>query len=128
MADIDIPLPTGSHYGDHVAVRAVLRELSTADIIGAGEDAEKCVLGPDGQYHLVASPTLSGVHLLRRQVRRLVDKAGETILDGPLSLDLFARLEPADFVAIQAGAERLDAAGQAAVDRMTERGRGNPSS
>ena len=128
MADIDVPLPKGSPDAEHLPVVAVLRALTTAAINAAGEEAERCVQGPDGQYHLVTSPTLSGVHLLRRQIRRLVDKAGTTILDGPLSLDLFARLDPADFVAVQDAAERLDAAGQAALSRMADRGRGGPSS
>lgn len=127
MAEINVPLPTGSKYGERTAVVAVLRELGTADIIGAGEDAEKCVLGPDGEYHLVMSPTLSGLHLLRRQIVRLEDNAG-TVIDGPLDVPMFLKLEPADFLAVQQAAEKLDKSAQDALERMTERGRDRPAS
>ena len=126
MAEITVPLPTGSKYGERTAVTAVLRELGTADIVGAGEASEKCVLGPDGQYHLVVSPTLSGLHLLRRQIKRLEDAAG-IVIDGPLDVAMFMRLAPEDFLAIQVAAERMDNAGQEALDRMSERGRDTPS-
>ncbi len=127
MAEIKVDLPAGSRFGDRVAKVAWLRELTTADIIGAGEDAEKCVLGPDGAYHLVASPTMSGVHLLRRQIARLDDADG-TVIDGPLSLQMFIRLDQADFLTIQAKADELDRAGQAALAKAEERGRGEPAS
>lgn len=127
MAEITVPLPKGSKYGERTATAAVLRELGTADIIGAGEDSEKCVLGPDGEYHLVMSPTLSGLHLLRRQIVRLEDAAG-TVIDGPLSVDMFLRLEREDFLAIQHKTEQMDKAGQEALERMTERGRNPPAS
>lgn len=127
MAEMTVPLPTGSKYGERTATIAVLRELGTADIVGSGEDAEKCVLGPDGQYHLVVSPTLSGLHLLRRQIARLEDKTG-TVIDGPLDVPMFFRLDSDDFLAIQEAAERMDKAGQEALDRMSERGRGTPAS
>lgn len=122
MAELKIPLPTGSKFGERTATHAFLRELTTADIIGAGEDAEKCVLGPDKQYHLVLSPTLSGLHMLRRQIMRLEDDKG-TVIDGPLDVDMFFKLAPADFLEIQSKAEQMDAAAQEAVERMAERGR-----
>lgn len=127
MAEITVPLPKGSKYGERTATVAVLRELGTADIIGAGEDSEKCVLGPDGEYHLVMSPTLSGLHLLRRQIMRLEDAAG-TVIDGPLAVDMFIKLEHEDFLALQKAAEEMDQAGQEALERMTERGRNPPAS
>lgn len=127
MAEIKVLLPTGSKYGERTATVAILRELGTADIIGAGEDSEKCVLGPDGEYHLVMSPTLSGLHLLRRQIVRLEDSAG-TVLDGPLDVPMFLKLEPADFLALQQAAEKLDKSAQDALERMTERGRDRPAS
>ncbi|MBX9634110.1 MAG: hypothetical protein K2X44_03930, partial [Magnetospirillum sp.] len=125
--EITIPLPTGSKYGERTATTAILRELGTADIINAGDDAEKCVLGPDSQYHLVMSPTLSGLHLLRRQIVRLEDSAG-TVIDGPLSVDMFLKLESGDFLALQKAAEDLDKSAQDALERMTERGRDRPAS
>lgn len=127
MAEIRKPLPKGSKYGERTATAAVLRELGTADIIGAGEEAEKCVLGPDGQYHLVMSPTLSGLHLLRRQIVRLEDNSG-TVIDGPLEVAMFLKLEPEDFLAIQDAAEGVDKSAQDALERMTERGRDRPAS
>jgi phage FluMu protein gp41 len=127
MAEIKVDLPKGSKFGERTATTAYLRELGTGDIIGAGEDSEKCVLGPDGQYHLVVSPTLSGLHLLRRQIARLEDAAGK-VLDGPLDTATFFRLEPQDFMAIQQKAEDLDQAGQAAGEHMTARGRDRPAS
>jgi len=122
MAELKLPLPSGSKYGERTATHAVLRELSTADILNAGEEAEKCVLGPDRQYHMVMSPTLSGLHMLRRQIVRLEDKDG-TVIDGPLDVETFFKLEAADFLEIQAKAEDLDKAAQEAMERMAERGR-----
>jgi phage FluMu protein gp41 len=127
MAEIKVPLPAGSMYGERTATVAYLRELGTADIIGAGEESEKCVLGPDREYHLVMSPTLSGLHLLRRQIARLEDGAG-TVIDGPLDVALFLKLEPLDFLEIQRKAEEMDKSGQQALERMTERGRDRPAS
>lgn len=127
MAEIKVLLPTGSKYGERTATVAILRELGTADIIGAGEDSEKCVLGPDKEYHLVMSPTLSGLHLLRRQIVRLEDSAG-TVLDGPLDVPMFLKLEREDFLEIQAKVEDLDKSAQEALERMTERGRDRPAS
>lgn len=127
MAELRIPLPTGSKFGSRTATHAVLRELGTRDIIEAGETAERCVLGPDKEYHLVRSPTLSGMHLLCRQIARLEDGEG-TVIDGPLQPELFFKLEPADFLAIQQAAEGLDNAAMTALEKMTERGRGEPAS
>jgi phage FluMu protein gp41 len=128
MARIDIALSGDTEIGGKTAVRAVLRELTPGDLIDAGSDAEKCMLGPDGEYHLVVSPTLSGVHLLRRQIVKLIDADGAAVIDGPLDLDMFFKLNTADFLAMQQAAENLDKAGQKAMDRTVERGRGEPAS
>lgn len=127
MAEITVPLPKGSKFGERIATVAILREVGTGDMIGAGEESEKCVQGPDGAYHLVVSPTLSGFHMLRRQIMRLEDSAG-TVLDGPLTPDMMFRLAPEDFLAVQAKAQEMDKAVDAAMEEVARRGRGDTAS
>jgi len=127
MAEIRVPLPKGSKYGERTATAGVLRELTVKDIIGAGEDAEKVMVGADREYHLVQSPTMAGFHLLRRQLVRLEDEAG-TVVDGPLDPEMVFKLEAEDFLALQEAAQGLDRAAARAVEGMAARGRGHPAS
>ncbi|MEW5727719.1 MAG: hypothetical protein AB1918_07830 [Pseudomonadota bacterium] len=131
MATITITLPKGLKTLRHVQgaeavevrhTEAVLRELTTGDMIAAAEAAEKCVLGDDGAYHLVQSPGRAGIELLCRQVVRI----GE--VEGPLTLDELLKLEREDFVFLQAMASQLDNAGAEAMRGATERGRDHPAS
>lgn len=129
MATITVPLPIGlkttrtsaAGQEDVIHREAVLRELTTGDLINAGAEAEKVVLGDDGDYHLVQSPTLAGVHMLRRQIVRI----GE--IEGPLEIGELLKLDTADFTALQDAAERLDAAAVRAASGAANRGRGDPA-
>lgn len=121
MAEITVALPIGFKVGEQIHTEAVLRELTTADLIEAGQAAEKVVRGDDGAYHLVQSPTLAGVEMLCRQVVRIGD------IKGPLTPPELFKLEGADFLALQAGAEQLDQAVADAMRRAAERGRSDPA-
>lgn len=122
MATIEVTLPVGFKLGDDCHQDAVLRELGTRDIIEAGIDAETCVMGPDGQMHLVRSATKAGIELLRRQIVRIGP------VDGPFTLAEFFKLAPEDFLALQAKAEELDAAIAKAMEGLAARGRDQPAS
>ncbi|MBN2751984.1 MAG: hypothetical protein JXQ84_04680 [Rhodospirillaceae bacterium] len=130
MAELSISLPVGlkshrtSAAGEEEVIHrdAVLRELETADIINAGAEAEKVVLGEDGDYHLVQSPTLAGLHMLRRQIVRIGD------IDGPFEVADLLRLNRADFNALQDAADQLDAASLSQMQGTTQRGRGDAAS
>lgn len=129
MAEITVTLPIGlratrtSAAGQEEVIHreAVLRELTTGDLINAGAEAEKVVLGDDGEYHLVQSPTLAGVHMLRRQIVRIGD------IEGPLEVGELLKLQTADFNALQDAAERLDEVALRAAKGASERGRGDPA-
>lgn len=122
MAEHVVTLPVGLKVGDAVHTEAVLRELTTRDLIEAGQAAERVVLGDDGAYHLVQSPTMAGVEMLCRQVARIGD------VPGPLTPPELFKLDGKDFLALQAGAEALDQAVVNAMRQASERGRGSPAS
>lgn len=122
MATIDVTLPVGFKLGEDRHKDAVLRELGTRDIIEAGMEAETCVMGPDGEMHLVRSGTKAGIELLRRQIVRIGP------VEGPFTLAEFFKLAPEDFLALQAAAERMDAAADKAMEGVAARGRGEPAS
>lgn len=117
---IKVPLKHGLTLGDKPQMEAELRELTVGDILEAGEESEKLVLGNDG-YELVQSPTLMGSHLLRRQIVRI------GAIDGPFTLGQLKKLHPEDFARLQAAAQSLEqAVGLAASREVTQRGRGAP--
>ncbi len=90
-----------------------LRAATAGDVIEAQEESEKLVYAADAAGNimptLVTSPSLTGIHVLRRQIARLDD------LHGPLDLALLKKLHIEDFDLIQAKAQELDAAGNQAA-------------
>lgn len=130
MATITVTLPIGwktqrtSAAGTETVTHreAVLRELTPGDLINAGSDAEKVIRGDDGGYHLVQSPTLIGLHMLRRQIVRIGD------IEGPMEVADLLRLAMQDFDALQNAADNLDAAALKAMQTADERGRSEAAS
>lgn len=122
MATLDIKLKHGLKVGNDLLRDAVLREVTAGDIIEAQEESEKLVYAVDGGKLvpiLVASPTLVGIHVLRRQIVRI----GK--VEGPIDLVLIKKLNPIDLDALQKKADELDGAaeGEAASREVTQRGR-----
>lgn len=122
MAQINVPLTHGLEIGDDVLTDAVLREATAGDIIEAHEEAERLVYAArDGKLEptLIASPTMVGVHVLRRQIVRIGN------VSGPLDLGLLKKLHPDDLALLQARADELDGAAnaEAASQGVTQRGR-----
>lgn len=110
----------------HVTLRAPI----AGDVIEAQEESEKLVYAADAAGHvapsLVTSPSLTGIHVLRRQIVKLDE------LHGPLDLHLLKKLHIEDFEMIQAKAEELDAASNAAARtasrEVAQRGRDDGAS
>ncbi|HJW80825.1 MAG TPA: hypothetical protein VJ396_01165 [Acidiferrobacterales bacterium] len=122
MATIDVPLKRGLKIGADVLRDAVLREVSAGDIIEAQEESEKLVYAVENGKLvpiLVASPTLVGIHVLRRQIVRIGN------VDGPIDLVLIKKLKPVDLDLLQKKADELDGAaeGEAASREVAQRGR-----
>lgn len=117
MATTNVTLKEGLKIGDVTHREAVLREPISGDIIEALEESEKVVLLPGADRPepvLVVSPTMVGIHTLRRQIVQIGDYLG------PLTLAEIKRLDPKDLDALQKKAEELEAAGLAS---LTDRGR-----
>lgn len=94
-----VRLSTPLKVGDREYEELVLTEPTTADILDAQEDAERVVMTADGPA-VVASPSLVGLHLLRRQV-----SVGD--LKG-VDLPILRRLSAVDFRRVQEAADALD--------------------
>jgi len=117
MATVIVKLNDGFKIGDVVHLEAEIREASSGDIIEAMEDSERVVMLPGSDRQepvLVASPTMVGIHTLRRQIVRIGD------YQGPLTLAEIKRLSPIDLDVLQKHADLLETAGLAPV---TDRGR-----
>lgn len=124
MARIELTLTHGLVVGDDTLKAVVLREPTAGDIIDAQEEAEKLVYAVDPDTarlvpSLVASPTMVGVHVLRRQIVAIGN------LSGPIELAMLKRLHPEDLALLQAKADELDAAANAEIAsrEVTRRGR-----
>lgn len=115
MAQVTFTLIQGLKIGDAEHQEAVLREASGGDVLAAMEESERLVWGdgPDGtpQPHLVVSPTLVGINVLRRQIVRI----GE--IKGPLERFDINRLSPADLNLLQVQAQLLEGAASVEVAR-----------
>lgn len=118
MAELTVHLEHGLTVGKDVLKEVVLREVRAGDIIEAHEEAEKLVYTNEGPQ-LLASPTLVGVHVLRRQIVRIGD------VKGPISLAELKRLDPADLNKLQAAADSMESAmdAEATAAAVTNRGR-----
>jgi phage FluMu protein gp41 len=122
MAKLNTKLEHGLKVGKDVLHDVVLREVTAGDIIDAQEESEKLVYAVENNKlvpTLVASPTLVGIHVLRRQIVRIGD------VQGPINLDLIKQLHPADLDHLQKKADELDGAaeGEAASREVAQRGR-----
>lgn len=131
MATVLVPLQSGFKVGADVLREVVLREPRGGDVIDAQADSERLVYLLDGTPALVGSPSLMGAHTLRRQVVRIrltpgQDNADKDVL-GPLSLDQLKRFEVPDLNAIQAKANELDEAMDAAAAAGAAAQRGRPA-
>lgn len=114
MASVTLTLTHGLLVGSDTLKDVVLREPTAGDIIEAQEESEKLVYAVETEGNrivptLVASPTMVGVHVLRRQIVKIGN------LSGPLELDMIKRLHPEDFGLLQAKADELDAAANAEI-------------
>ncbi|NDV20918.1 hypothetical protein GO013_16020 [Pseudodesulfovibrio sp. JC047] len=101
-----IPLTTPVTIGKNECHEIVLREATGGDVIEAQEESEKLVMTADGPQ-LVASPTLVGMGVLRRQVVKIGD------VDGPVDLVTLKRLSVYDLNQVQLKADAMDAATEA---------------
>lgn len=113
MATIKVKLNKGLRVGEKTHIDAEIREASVGDMLDAAEESERLVNTPDG-YQLLASPTLVGVNVLRRQIVAIGDHPG------PLTLGEIKKLDPSDLNLLQAEAQRLEAV---SLKETADRGR-----
>lgn len=118
MAEHKVTLIDGLKVGDTVHTLAILQEPTVGDIMDAQTESERVVATPDG-HELLASPTLVGMNVLRRQIAKIGDHAG------PLSLNELRVLSPRDLRRLEQGAGELDTA---ALKEVAARGRSEPPS
>jgi phage FluMu protein gp41 len=125
MAEVVVKLQHDFKYGGTEYRQITLTEVTTANIIEAHEESEKLVqvLDKNGEqaHEFVVSPTLVGINILRRQITKL----GEVIVQ--LSVNDIKRLHPDDLDALQAAANKMDAAAVKAMEDAAERGRPDAS-
>ena len=118
MGNVTVTLKKGFKVGEVVHLEAELREASSGDILDAMEESEKLVMVPTEsggtEPTLVASPTLVGIHTLRRQIVRI----GE--YQGPMTLVEIKKLVPYDLNLLQIQVEILETAG---LKELSDRGR-----
>jgi len=121
MADIKVTLEHGFKVGKQTFMVATLRETTTADVLDANEESEKVVMVPTDsgavEAQLVCSPTLVGVHVMRRQIKSIDDYSG------PLTLNEVKSLHPEDLNRLQAGVNTLDQLAAKALEDVAQRGR-----
>ena len=113
MTTVDVPLTSGLKIGDAVHKAAVIRDATAADLIDATEEAEKLMPTLEG-FQLIASPTLVGLHTLRRQIVRIGD------YPGPLTLAELKKLTAIDLSLLQEKAITLE---DASLKKVVDRGR-----
>jgi len=118
MAIIDVPLIVGYKIGEDLLYDAKIRDITAGDIIESQVNAERLMQTENGP-ELVTSPTLAGVHMLRRQIVSIGN------VNGPLSLDEIYRLDPLDYNLLQSKAEELETAAMKKItaEENAQRGR-----
>jgi phage FluMu protein gp41 len=104
VATATLTLRDGLTVGATIHTTAELREATAADLIDATAEAERLVATPQGEWVIVPSQTLLGLHVLRRQVLRIGAHAG------PLTLAELRKLSAYDLNALQGAALGLEAA------------------
>lgn len=128
--DLKHGLTLGEGADTKTRKHVTLRAPTAGDVIDAQEESEKLVYAADAagnvQPTLVTSPSLTGIHVLRRQIVKLDE------LHGPLDLALLKKLHIEDFEIIQAKAAEIEVASNAsartASQEVTQRGRGDGAS
>lgn len=118
MAKDSFQLATGIKLGDVFQTECELRELTAGDFLAASEESEKVVTMPTAngmEPELVTSPTLVGIHTLRRQIVKIGD------ITGPIELDTLNKLSLDDLNLIQQRAGSLEQAARS----VSQRGRGD---
>lgn len=113
MATATVRLDTGLRVGEVVHLDAEIREALAADVIDGCLESERVVPTDDGPQ-LVQSPTLVGLHTLRRQIVRIGDHPG------PLTLSELRTLTTHDLALLQECAMGLE---QATLRQVAARGR-----
>jgi phage FluMu protein gp41 len=122
MAEIKGTLKHGYKVGDEVYRDYVLREANAGDVIEANEESEKLVVFPNAEGRMepqfVPSPTMVGVHVLRRQVKVIGP------ISGPLPLVAMKTLHTDDMTQLQNDAEKLEQVEEIeALQAVAHRGR-----
>jgi phage FluMu protein gp41 len=117
-ATVTIELTTPIKIGKNEHSALVLREAGGGDVIEAQEESEKLVITATGPQ-LVASPTLVGLNVLRRQIVSI------GFVDGPFDIVTLKRLSVPDLNKVQNAADEMDKAQavQIAKAEMDKRGR-----
>ena len=107
-----VDLLDGLPFGETREYRVTFRELTAKDSIDAEAEAERVVETNNGPM-LIASPSLRGVALLRRQIAAVGD------IEGPLSPRQIGQLSERDLSRLMAAVSLLDTAlaGKLAADR-----------
>lgn len=98
-----VDLLDGLPFGDGREYRVTFRELSAKDSIDAESEAERYIETRNGPM-LIASPSLRGVALLRRQVAAV----GE--IEGPLSLIQIGQMSERDLSRLMVAVNLRDSA------------------
>ncbi|HHR4052801.1 TPA: hypothetical protein ACS50C_004777 [Salmonella enterica] len=98
-----VDLLDGLPFGEKREYRVTFRELSAKDSIDAEIDAERYVETRNGPV-LIASPSLRGVELLRRQIATVGD------IEGPLSMLQIGQLSERDLSRLMVAVNLRDTA------------------
>lgn len=109
MAKIDVQLEKGITVGDKTHRLAVLKEHDAGMVIDATSESEKVVV-VGGQPHLVASPNLVGIEVLRRQIVKIGD------INGPIEIEQMRLLSSDDLSRLQDAADRLEFASMCVLE------------
>lgn len=107
MEPLKVPLKDGVKIGEKRETEAYLRELSAADVINANLEAEQVKVvevGGKPEAVIVQSPTLAGVHALRRQIVRLGS------VQGPIAYEIILKLSKHDLDKLFEASEDIDVA------------------
>lgn len=113
MSDVTFELIHGMQIDGKTEKTVIMRELRAGDVIEANEDAEKLVKDEDDVYQFVLSPTLVGIHSLRRQIKRVGKESG------PFNLDQMKMLHPDDLDLMLSESAKLE---QAAFAEQVKKG------
>jgi len=110
MAQISVTLKKGIIIGGVAHTDAVLREATALDVIQATADSERVVIiDRNGQPvltpQLVASPTMTGINILRKQIVSIGP------MKAPIDDLLFEKLSPDDLNILQRATEQLEDVG-----------------